>query len=40
MLKIVKNQSTKIDIEALRELVADDVNAVDQLIRERLAMWP
>jgi octaprenyl-diphosphate synthase len=36
MLKIVKNQSTKIDIEALRELVADDVNAVDQLIRERL----
>src|SRR5210317_1186511 len=36
MLKLVKNQSSKTSIEALRELLADDVNAVDQLIRERL----
>ena len=36
MLKLVKNQTSKVDIEALRDLVADDVRAVDALIRERL----
>ena len=36
MLKIVKNQIVKVDVEALRELVSDDVGAVDRLIRERL----
>ena len=36
MLKLVKNQSNKVNVEALRELVADDIGAVDRLIRERL----
>ena len=36
MLKIVNNQSSTSNVEDLRKLVADDINTVDQLIRERL----
>ncbi|MEN8108840.1 MAG: octaprenyl diphosphate synthase [Pseudomonadota bacterium] len=36
MLKLVNNQSATSKVEDLRKLVVNDVNAVDQLIRERL----
>ncbi|MEZ5543387.1 MAG: octaprenyl diphosphate synthase [Pseudomonadota bacterium] len=36
MLKLVKKQSTACDIAALREVVADDLERVNSLIRDRL----